>query len=153
MVRYAKRLLATLPKELCVLYFVNSGSEANDLALRLARAHSKHEDVVVVDHAYHGHTQSVVEISPYKYDGTGGHKQVDWVHKVPLPDAYRGPHRGAWTDEAVGKAYAADAARVIDGAEARGRGIAAFYCESMISCGGQVIPPRGYLQAVYDRVR
>ena len=71
-VRLAQRLTATLPPELCVAFFVNSGSEANDLALRLARTHSGNEDVVVVDHGYHGHTNALINISPYKYEHKGG---------------------------------------------------------------------------------
>ena len=89
-VEYAERLTATLPDPLCVCYLVCSGSEANELALRLARAHSGHEDMVVVEGAYHGNTGTLVDISPYKFDGPGGQGAKDWVHVVPMPDGYRG---------------------------------------------------------------
>ncbi len=71
-VEYARRLAETLPDPLSVCFFVNSGSEANDLALRLADAHTRARDVVVLDHAYHGHLSSLVDVSPYKFDGPGG---------------------------------------------------------------------------------
>src|SRR5699024_5013701 len=71
-VEYALRLTATLPDPLSVLFLTNSGTEANDLALRLARAHAKRRGVLVVDHAYHGHSPSMLQLSPYKFDGPGG---------------------------------------------------------------------------------
>jgi 4-aminobutyrate aminotransferase-like enzyme len=71
-VEYAKRLTATLPSKLSVVYWVNSGSEANDLALRLARAHTKKRGAMCVGGAYHGHVTSIIDISPYKYERSGG---------------------------------------------------------------------------------
>ncbi|XP_040604499.1 5-phosphohydroxy-L-lysine phospho-lyase isoform X7 [Mesocricetus auratus] len=82
-VDYAQRLSETLPKELSVFYFLNSGSEANDLALRLARQYTEHQDVVVLDHAYHGHLSSLIDISPYKFRDLDGQKE--WVHVVCTP--------------------------------------------------------------------
>ena len=70
--RYAERLTATLPSSLSVCLFVNSGSEANDLALRLARTHTGGEHIFVLDGAYHGNLDSLIEISPYKFNGPGG---------------------------------------------------------------------------------
>ena len=96
-VRYAERLTALLPDHLEVCFFVNSGSEANELALRLARAATGRPDVATVDVAYHGNTQRLVEISPYKFDGPGGAGPDD-VQVVPLPDPYRGAHRGPARD-------------------------------------------------------
>ncbi len=62
--RYAERLTSLLPAPLRVCYFVNSGSEANELALRLARTHTNREDTIVLEHAYHGHTTTLIDISP-----------------------------------------------------------------------------------------
>src|SRR6185312_6980667 len=90
---FAERLIATLPDPLRVCYFVNSGSEANELALRLARAHTRRRDVVVLDAAYHGNTTTLVDISPYKFNGLGGEGAPPWVHVLPLPDTYRGAYR------------------------------------------------------------
>ena len=151
LVDYTERLAATLPAPLEVCYLVNSGSEANDLALRLARAYTGRYDAVVVDGAYHGTTTSTVELSPYKFNGPGGCGQPAHVHIVPAPDVYRGPYRAA--DAGAGERYADDVRQVIARARKEGREIAAFFCESMLGCGGQVILPEGYLKAAWDHVR
>jgi 4-aminobutyrate aminotransferase-like enzyme len=90
-IEYAERLAATLPEPLNVCYFVNSGSEANELAVRLARAHTGRHDVIVLEGGYHGNTQTLVDLSPYKCEGPGGRGLPEWVHKVIKPDTYRGP--------------------------------------------------------------
>jgi 4-aminobutyrate aminotransferase-like enzyme/Ser/Thr protein kinase RdoA (MazF antagonist) len=146
-VDYAERLLATFPEPLSVIMFVNSGSEANELALRLARTHTGCEEVLVVDGAYHGNTQACIDISPYKFDGVGGRGCKPWVHVVDLPDAYRGVHRG-WTEE-TGAQYAEDAAAVIAQLDKP----AAYICESLQGVGGQVVMPPGYLAGVYRALR
>ncbi len=146
---YAQRLAALFPDPLSVCYLVNSGSEANELALRLARAHTGEGDVMVLDHAYHGNTGALVDLSPYKHDGPGGSGAPDWVHVVPLPDPYRGAHRGP----EAGRAYADEVARTIERMVDGGRGIAAFLVESASGCGGQVILADGYLEAAFEHVR
>ncbi|MFT4537813.1 MAG: 4-aminobutyrate aminotransferase-like enzyme/Ser/Thr protein kinase RdoA (MazF antagonist) [Planctomycetota bacterium] len=146
---YAERLLGTLCKPLEVCYFVNSGSEANELALRLARAHTGREDILVVDGAYHGNTSLLIEISPYKFMGPGGSGTCSpRVHIVPMPDGYRGQHKGS--NRAVGEAYGHEVEKVIDAMAAPP---AAFISESIFGCGGQVIPPEGYLETAYAHVR
>jgi 4-aminobutyrate aminotransferase-like enzyme/Ser/Thr protein kinase RdoA (MazF antagonist)/murein DD-endopeptidase MepM/ murein hydrolase activator NlpD len=148
LVRYAERLSSLLPEPLRVCFFVNSGSEANDLALRLARTHTRRKDVVVVDGAYHGNLTSLVEISPYKFDGPGGSGALPHIHKVPMPDVYRGLYRS--NDLLAGVKYAAHVREAI---RAAGEGVAAFICESVLSCGGQIVLPPGYLQEVYRQMR
>ncbi|KAM6224209.1 5-phosphohydroxy-L-lysine phospho-lyase [Rhynchocyon petersi] len=148
-VDYAQRLSETLPEQLCVFYFLNSGSEANDLALRLARQYTGHQDVVVLDHAYHGHLSSLIDISPYKFRHLDGQKE--WVHVAPLPDTYRGPYREDHPNPA--EAYASDVELVISHAQERGRKIAAFFVESLPSVGGQIIPPAGYFPRVAEHIR
>jgi len=146
---YAERLTATLPDGLDTCFFVNSGSEANELALRLARAHTGRRDVLVVDGAYHGHTSTLIAISPYKFKGPGGDgRPEDWVHIVPVADGYRGRHKGQGRD--AGMAYAAEVGAVI---ERMSRPPAAFISESLLSCGGQVIPPAGYFEEALKLVR
>ncbi len=147
--RYAERLTATLPDPLSVCFFVNSGSEANDLALRLIRAHSGAQDVVCVEHGYHGHTQALVDVSPYKHAGPGGRGAPPWVHVAAMPDPYRGMYRGY--DPSVGQAYADDVARCVR--ETGDRGLAGMIVESMIGCGGQVVLPDGYLVSSAEHVR
>jgi len=146
---YAQQLCATLPDPLEVCFFVCSGSEANDLALRMARTHTQRNDCVVVDAAYHGNTTSVIELSPYKFDGKGGKGQAGHIHKVSLPDTYRGPHRG----HDAADMYAKDAQRVLVELHNRGRAPAAFFCESVLGCGGQITLPEGYLEALYELIR
>ncbi|MFQ5631666.1 MAG: aminotransferase class III-fold pyridoxal phosphate-dependent enzyme, partial [bacterium] len=89
-VRYAERLCATMPAPLRVCFFVNSGSEANEMALRLARTYTGNNDFLVIDRAYHGNTGALVEISPYKFDGPGGKGKPEHVHVALMPDVYRG---------------------------------------------------------------
>ena len=146
---YAERLCATLPDELDTCFFVNSGSEANELALRIARTCTGRRGILVVDHAYHGHTQALTEISPYKFMGKGGTGRPEpWVHVVPLADPYRGEFKGLGKD--TGKAYGDAVGRIIDSLPEPPAG---FITESLLSCGGQVIPPRGYFETAFAHVR
>ena len=132
---YAANLTATLPESLSVCFFVNSGSEANELALRLARAHTKARDLIVLEHAYHGNTTTLIDISPYKHDGPGGEGAPSWVRKAPLPTSQ------------------ADAQHVIDLAGTLRERLCGFIAESMPSVAGRIILPDGYLAKVYEAVR
>jgi len=151
LVRYAERLTATLPEPLRVCYFVNSGSEANELALRLARAHTRQRDVIVLDAAYHGNTTTLIDISPYKFNGPGGSGKPSWVHVVPVPDVYRGTYKK--DDPQAGVKYADAVARSLDEMRAAGAALCCFIAESCPSVGGQIMFPSGYLAAVYQHVR
>ncbi|MDJ0840964.1 MAG: aminotransferase class III-fold pyridoxal phosphate-dependent enzyme [Acidobacteriota bacterium] len=150
-VAYAERLTATLPDPLSVVFLVNSGSEANDLALRMARAHTGGHDVIVIDVAYHGHLSSMIDLSPYKFNSKGGQGKPDHVHVAPMPDGYRGPVKHG--DPEIGPKYAKHVARAVEQAVSRGKGLAAFFAESILGCGGQVLLPPGYLKAAYAHVR
>jgi len=143
---YAQRLAAKLPDPLDTVFFVNSGSEANELALRLARTHTGRRDVAVLDVAYHGTTTSLIDLSPYKHDRKGGSGRPEWVHVAPMPDPYRGLHRG----EESGALYAGEVASAL--ACANGNA-AAFIAESALGCGGQIILPPGFLKAAYEHAR
>src|SRR5437870_8594120 len=134
--RYAERLTELLPDPLRVCFFVNSGSEANELALRLARTHTAKEDFIVLEHAYHGHTSTLVDISPYKFNGPGGSGKKPWVHVAPLADDFRGPYRRE--DKQAGAKYARDVEEILDRARAEGRGVAAYIAETLPSVGGQI---------------
>lgn len=146
---YAEALRATLPATLAVCFFVNSGSEANELALRLARTATGRKGTVVVDAAYHGNTQACIDVSPSKHDGPGGAGAPPWVRKVALPDPYRGPFRGP----ACGPDYAAGLDDAMDQLAAQGHPAGAFLVESMLGCGGQIVLPAGYLAEAFRRVR
>ncbi len=148
---YSEKLCATFPGELNKVFFVNSGSAATDLALRLARTHTNRERIIVVDHAYHGNISSAIEISPYKFDGKGGMGCVPTTLKTMIPDTFRGRYRKE--DPDAGYKYAADVEAIIGRSEQQGKHVAAFICESIIGCGGQVMLPPGYLQEVYRMTR
>jgi 4-aminobutyrate aminotransferase-like enzyme/Ser/Thr protein kinase RdoA (MazF antagonist) len=148
---YAERLLATMPAPLEVCYFVNSASEANELALRLARAYTSARDTIVLEAAYHGNTTSLIDISPYKHAGPGGKGAPDWVHVAPLPDVYRGPIKKK--DAHAGEKYAAKVRDLVAATRSAGRRIAAFIAETCPSVGGQLVFPKDYLTNVYQHVR
>lgn len=150
-VAYAKRLTDLLPPALRVCYFTNSGSEANDLALRIARHYTGQDDIIVLDHAYHGTSTLTMDISPYKFEGKGGFPKRPWVHKAESPDRYRGSF--GYDDPDAGVHYAAGVAQIIEDMKNAGREPAAFICETLLGVGGQVPLPPGYLEAVYSYVR
>jgi len=169
MVRLAERLARLLPDPLEKVFFCNSGSEANDLALRLARAYSGSTNTIVVERAYHGHTLATLEVSPYKFEGnpeydplyvrrgvttaaaTNVLKSPSYhIWQVPCPDVYRGKHRD-WTT--AGREYAfyvQEACRAYQGA---GQKVRAFIVEGGMSVAGCVLPPPGYLESCAKAVR
>jgi len=151
LVQYAKRLSAKMPGNLKVCYFVNSGSEANELALRLAMAHTKQKDFIIIDGAYHGNTTNLVDLSPYKHNGPGGEGPPSHVHMVRMPDPYRGEFKHSDAD--AGKKYAEDVGKTISDIEKQNKGICAFLCEPLMGCGGQIIFPKGYLREAFKQVR
>lgn len=150
-VEYAERLTATLPEGLTVASFACSGSEANSLALRMARNHTGRNDAIVLDWAYHGTTQELIELSPYKYKRKGGKGRPEHVFEGVIPDSYHAPED--WPLEEHGKRFANNIAEHIDTMRRHGRAPAYFLAESIPSVAGQVFLPDGYLKAVYEMVR
>ncbi|KAK6633959.1 hypothetical protein RUM44_004566 [Polyplax serrata] len=149
----AQKLVSLFPDPLSVCFFVNSGSEANDLAIRLARTHTKQHDVITLDHAYHGHLTTLMDISPYKFRKMTV-PQADWVHVAPCPDVYRGKFRDVDHPGAdLGQMYADEVKEICQNVKRNGRSISAFIGESLQSCGGQIIAPANYLRNVYKHVR
>ena len=147
----AEELTAKLPRPLDVCYFTASGSEANELAIRLARAHTGQRNLIVMEAAYHGHTTSMIDVSPYKHDGPGGGGAPDWVHVSPIPDVYRGAFKA--DDPEVAVKYARQVGAVIAAIHARGGGLCGYLAETCPSVAGQIMLPPGYLSAVYAGVR
>ena len=158
----AKRLASLLPDPLEVVFLVNSGSEANDLALRLARAYSGYPNTVCVEGAYHGHSAACLEVSPYKFECSSEFRLALPAHnapfptpsshiwKVPCPDTYRGIYRDPST---AGTQYAQYVQDACDAYQAKGEKMAAFIIESGLSVGGVVLPPPGYLHRCAQAVR
>ncbi|MGJ8529301.1 aminotransferase class III-fold pyridoxal phosphate-dependent enzyme [Maritalea sp.] len=149
---YAERITSKLPDSLSVAYFVNSGTEANELALRIARHANGQKNTVVLDWAYHGNSQGAVDISPYKFKRGGGFPQPDFVEIADFPDPYRGPHKGY--SENASKAYARSVAQCVANIKQKtGNGAATFIAESISGVGGQIAFPDGYLKAAYAAIR
>lgn len=149
LVDYAERLADLLPDPLTVCFFVNSGSEANELALRLARTHTGRDGVIVLAGAYHGNTSALVDVSPYKFDGRGGRGRPAHVQVAPTPDAYRGRHRGPGS----GPAYAGEVASALQRGQDAGHPPAAYLAEPIMGTAGQIIPPAGFVPDVYEHAR
>lgn len=155
LVMLAEKITLTMPEGLDVVYFTNSGSEATDLAVRLAKHHTHGTEQITLDHAYHGHVISALEISPYKLltcvDGL--HSHPDNIHIVPSPDTYRGKYRDSeYPAENLPSLYANEIKAAIDKMKENNKQISLFIAESMQSCAGQIILPEGYLQKVYKYV-
>ena len=148
-VALSERLAATLPDPLDTVFLVNSGSEADDLALRLAMTTTGRHDIVAVAEAYHGWTYATDAISTSIADNPNAlTTRPSWVHTVPSPNPFRGEHRGAEASE-----YAPEAVAIIEGLVAQGHPPAAFICEPFYGNAGGMALPDGYLKAVYAAVR
>ncbi|AFM18742.1 4-aminobutyrate aminotransferase family protein [Mycolicibacterium chubuense NBB4] len=148
-VEFSERLAALLPDPLDTVFLVNSGSEASDLAIRLATAATGRRDVVAVREAYHGWTYGTDAVSTSTADNPNAlATRPDWVHTVESPNSFRGKHRGAEAHR-----YAGEAVVQIEAMIAEGRAPAAFICESVYGNAGGMALPDGYLQQVYTAVR
>lgn len=150
-VAYAERLTATLPDNLTIAGFTNSGSEANSLALRMMRAHTGRENAIVLDWSYHGTTQELIDLSPYKFNRKGGKGAKPHVYVAKVPDSYRAPED--WNPADHARFYAQSVAEQIARMQAKGEGPGFFIAESIPSVAGQVFMPDGYLREVYKMVR
>jgi 4-aminobutyrate aminotransferase-like enzyme len=148
-VNYAKNITSTLPDGLDVCFFTNSGSEANDLALRLVRQFTGDKETIVLDGAYHGHLSSLIEISPYKHNGPGGNGSPNFVYTLPMPDSFRGKYRGV----NCGEKYVQEMQTTINEIESKGKKVSTFIAEALMGCGGQLILPKGFLKEAFDLVR
>jgi len=145
---YAERLGTTMPagSGLTACMFVNSGSEAVDLAGRLAKAYSGHSGALVMEYAYHGWTEAVEALSPEVADRVKPH-----VRTLVAPDDYRGAHRRGGND--IAALYAADADRAIRSLAEGGHKPALFIADAALLTNGVLDAPVGWLQGVYERVR
>ncbi|MGI5452704.1 aminotransferase [Streptomyces sp. CA-249302] len=148
-VELCERLTELLPAGLDTVFLVNSGSEAVDLALRLAWATTGRQDVVAVEEAYHGWTYASDAVSTSIADNPGAlESRPPWVHTVAAPNSYRGRHRGAeaWR-------YGPEAAARVTELATAGHAPAAFLCEAYYGNAGGMALPDGYLEQVYAATR
>jgi 4-aminobutyrate aminotransferase-like enzyme len=139
---YAERLTDKLPAALDTAMFSCTGSEANELALRIARACSGGSGIIVTDFAYHGNTKAIYEISTEDIPAT---EVPDYVVTVPTPDVYR--------DDATGTQFAESVTKALTLLERRGIRPAAFIIDTIISSGGVIATPPGYLRRTAELVR
>ncbi len=148
--QFSERLAALAPEGLDQVFLVNSGSEAVDLALRMAQTVTRRQDVVAVREAYHGWTALSDAVTTSLYDNPSAlESRPEWVHLASAPNAYRGRFRG----ESAGADYAAEVRELVEGLVERGRPPAAYVCEPLLGNAGGVLLPDGYLAAAYDAVR
>ena len=145
---YAEKLLSKFPASLNKVYFVNSGSAASDLAIRIAKIHTQHKKLMVMEHGYHGHTQTATDISDYKFSNPKGQGQKEHILKTQIPDTYRGKY--TLNDGNAGKMYAKEAIEQIENSD---KPIAAFISEPIVGCAGQVPLAEGYLKRIYPAIR
>ena len=148
-IKLSEEILKTFPKKLCKVYFVNSGSEANELAIRLMKNYTSKKDIIVSEGGYHGNTNSTVEISNYKYVGKGGMGESKHVHSIPIPDSFRGKYRGSKS----AMKYVKEVEKKIAHINSKGSSIAGMIIEPIISCGGQIELPENFLKKTYQIIK
>ncbi|GGM45085.1 aminotransferase [Microbacterium saperdae] len=149
---YSEALLALMPddSDLDTVLLVNSGSEAVDLALRLAQAATGRRTVVALREAYHGWTMASDAVTTSAYDNPSAlATRPDWVHVADVPNRFRGTYRG----EDTADRYLADLADDLEDLQRDDRDVAAFLCESILGNAGGVLLPEGYLAGAYAQVR
>lgn len=147
---FSERLAGLAPDGLDTVFLVNSGSEAVDLALRLAWAHSGSRNIVSLLEAYHGWTVASDAVSTSIADNPRAlETRPDWVHPVMAPNIYRGPFRGEDTTEY----YVASVVQTIARLKEQGETLAGFIAESVYGNAGGIPLPKGYLGQVYQMVR
>lgn len=144
---YSERLLDRFPAALNKVFFVNSGSAASDLAIRLAMTHTEKKKIMVLEHGYHGHTRLGIDVSHYKYSHQGGPGRQQDIVQTELPKAFGSGYRD---DGEAGDYFAQRASDQIS--ENRNE-IAAYIAEPIVGCGGQVPLAQGYLKQVYAEIR
>jgi ethanolamine-phosphate phospho-lyase len=135
---YSSLLLSLFPAEFEKVMLVNSGSEASDLATRMAKTITNKKGMAILEWSYHGNTQNGINISAYKFDRKGGRGASDFILRLPLPKAYKGLYNTA-------EEYVADAIQRIEAFEKNGHQLAGFIAEPISGCGGQVPIMKNYL--------
>ncbi len=137
----SENILSRFSKKFSHVFLVNSGSEANELALRLAKAYTCSKEFITFDHGYHGNTNGVLEVSPYKFNKPNGIGRKKWVHVMDCPDPFRG----------VDPRFQID--KILDKLCSKNRPVAGFISEIFPSVAGQIIPQDGILKYIYKKVK
>ena len=147
--KLAHRILSTLPPELSVVHFVNSGSEAVELAIRMIKTVTGSNQILASQYGYHGNTNSCIDISSYKFDGKGGKGKPENTFIFPIPDSFRGKYRGKNTTPK----YVFEIKKQIELIHSKNKRLGGIIIEPIISCGGQIELPEGFLAKAFDEVR
>jgi len=146
----SERLVALAPDGLDTVFLVNSGSEAVDLALRIAQIVTDRLDVVATHESYHGWTYLSDAVTTSLYDNPRAlETRPDWVHLASAPNPFRGRFRG----DGAGAAYGEEVRQLVERIASEGRAPAAYICEPVLGNAGGVMLPEGYLAAAYDAIR
>ncbi len=147
-VNYAERLSATLPGELSVCMFVCTGTEANDLAFRIARTVSGNQGAIVSDYSYHGNSIVVTELSTAEYPES---EQPEWLATAEPPNGFRGSFR--YGEPELGLKYAGKVDTAIGELRDRDHEPAMFLTCNIFDSNGALVAPEGYLRESYAKVR
>jgi len=148
-IELTENLLSFFPKELSVVYFVNSGSEANELAIRMAENFTSRKNILVSEGGYHGSTSKCIELSHYKFSNKGGNGESKNTYTFPLTNEFRGKHRG----NNCGLKYVNEIEKIIKKMKSNGELVGALLLEPIISCGGQIELPENFLKNVYKIIK
>ena len=148
---YSEKLLSKFSKKLDTVFFVCTGSEANDLAYRIAQNYTNSKDVLVMNNAYHGHTSTLIDLSPYKFKGKGGLGKQNYVHIADMPDGLRGKWKSSEKDWI--KKYIYQVKSTVDDIYANNKTLSCFFIESILGCGGQIVLPPNYLREVFKIIK
>ena len=138
----SENLVSKFPKKLSKAYFVNSGSEANELAIRISNVYSNCDNYIIMQGGYHGNTNKTIEISNYKYNSIGGRGKTNNIFEIPMPDKFRGKFRGKNAEIK----YFNEFEKIISKAKKNNKKIGAMIVEPIISCGGQIELPGKFLK-------
>ena len=138
----SKNLLSKFSKKLSKVYYVNSGSEANELAIRMSNIYNQSDKYIVMEGGYHGNTNKTLEVSNYKYKSKGGKGKPKNIYEIPMPDEYRGKYRGKNASEN----YFKELEKIIQKTSNSNDKISAMIFEPIISCGGQIELPKEFLK-------
>ncbi len=144
---YSEKLLSKFPSRLNKVFFVNSGSAASDLAIRIAKTYTNKGKVMVLEHGYHGNTQNGIDISHYKYNHKGGKGKTEHIIQTPMPKVYG----SGFESESEASAHYSDFTK--NQINKNQGNIAAFIAEPIVGCGGQVPLAQNYLKEIYPKIR
>ena len=141
---YSKLLLKKFPKKFNKVFFLNSGSAATDLAIRIAKTHTQNKNIAVLEQGYHGNTSQGIKISHYKYSGKGGHEKKKNIIELPIPNTI---------NKKQGFKYNSKLIKYAKGKIKEKKSLCAFIAEPIVGCAGQVILPKNYIKKLYPIIK